>query len=362
MVLALAIWFVFWLRSGRSGSNNRMDSVKSQDSDRSLNMTSQIRVSQATQTNAAAPLTKEEALAKLAQEKLEGVRQHMEHDQIPLDFYGRVVDENGNGVEGATVKFSYTRFDLMQPQYLFLGNGQLSVTSDGQGNFAIRGVKGYGFIVDVRKNGYYGSTNNFQGSNIVLGGGPRVSTGQNSPMVFHLHKKSVPEPLLSWNESYILPRNGTPVFVDLLTSHTNSATPDLKIQAWTDDAHKDAEFRYAWRVRVEFINGGAVEQSEEFQYAAPEQGYQSYYERDYPQSRTNDWRNSTASSMFLRLRDGTLYAKLDFEMISGGDHFCMLRLLLNPSGSRNLEPDPQLLFGDLDSYNAFIAKRTGAAK
>ena len=49
-----------------------------------------------------------------------------------------------------------------------------------------------------------------------------------------------------------------------------------------------------------------------------------------------DWRNDIDLKLFFRLPDGH-FGRMAFSIIAGGQHFCMLDSLLNPTGSRNLE-------------------------
>jgi hypothetical protein len=294
---------------------------------------------------------------EIEKSKLATVRKVMEREQVPLNFYGHVIDENGVGVSGASVKVTYTHFDLTVPQYWFRETSSFTMQTDVQGFFTIKGLKGYGLSTDVSKDGYFASTNNFRGAEYVHPArGYEFTPDPSKPVVFRLRKKGVAEPVIQRSKYYLLPRNGSPVLIDLVTGGTNSPTPDLKVQAWTDDSHKDTQFRYDWRVRVEVINGGVVERTDEFQYAAPEQGYETSFEWLYPQSR-DDWRNKAETSLFAKLRNGEMYARLEFQMTATGDHFCTIKSFLNPTGSRNLEPDPKLLFPDMESYNRYVAKQ-----
>jgi hypothetical protein len=52
---------------------------------------------------------------------------------------------------------------------------------------------------------------------------------------------------------------------------------------------------------------------------------------------------------------------MDIQMETGNDWFRVI-VWLNPSGSRNLEPDPALLFRDMDAYNCYMAKQKQPAK
>jgi hypothetical protein len=283
----------------------------------------------------------------------ESVREDIKRSQIPLDFYGRVVDENGAGVAGAKISFSYIHFNPLLPFELFRGHGERAATSDSDGNFAIQGVKGYGFMIAVGKDGYDASAGNFQGANIVGGPDKPVKTDASSPTIFRLRKKGAAEPLIHLERSYRLARDGTPKQIDLLTGRTNSPTVDLKIQAWTDEQHKDKEFRYDFRVRIEVINGGILESEKEFDYVVPVTGYADSYELDSPASLGDRWDSQPARRFLLRLRNGQIYGRMIFKMIPEGDHFCRIETWLNPSGSRNLEPDPSLLFRDSESYNSY---------
>ena len=88
-------------------------------------------------------------------------------------------------------------------------------------------------------------------------------------------------------------------------------------------------------------NGGILQSSNELDFEAPLDGYQPEDEIDMPANREADWGDSAKRRCFLKLAAGN-YARISFEMIAGGDHFFEVESFLNPSGSRNLEYDPQL--------------------
>ena len=69
--------------------------------------------------------------------------------KMPINFYGRVLDEINQPVGGATVKFTWT--DLSPA-----GSSSAEVLSDGSGSFALTGKQGKRLVVDsVTKEGYY---------------------------------------------------------------------------------------------------------------------------------------------------------------------------------------------------------------
>jgi hypothetical protein len=282
----------------------------------------------------------------------------MEREQVPLDFYGRVVDEAKQGVAGAKVRVSASEFNLLKPEDMFLGAKKLTLETDSEGNFSVRGLRGYSLVIRVEKEGYFTSSRNPSGFNYVGDPKENFRSHPSHPVIFQLQKKGAVEALIhTRGKGYVIPRDGTPVFVDLFESKTNSAFADLKVQAWTDEGNKDKNYRYDWQVRIEVIDGGIQERIGEFAYLAPESGYATSYELNYPTSLGNAWSDDVAKSFFLQLRGGQTYGRLDFRMIAHGDHFCRLQAWLNPSGSRNLEPDPSLLFPNMDAYNRYLAKQ-----
>ena len=70
--------------------------------------------------------------------------------KTPISFYGKVIDEKGNPIEGADVKFS--AHDQTNPS---IQSSHYSCTSDKDGLFSVTGIHGAGLYVEVSKRGYY---------------------------------------------------------------------------------------------------------------------------------------------------------------------------------------------------------------
>lgn len=67
----------------------------------------------------------------------------------PIEFYGKVVDENEQPVSGATVVLGWTHFIMPAT------SDSTNVTSGADGTFQFRGVEGATLRVNVSKDGYY---------------------------------------------------------------------------------------------------------------------------------------------------------------------------------------------------------------
>ena len=250
--------------------------------------------------------------------------------QAPIDFYGKVVDETSNAVAGAKIGFHWVEIPTEE------GNRTATTESDAEGLFSLHGRRGPSLTVWFSKEGYY-SSHGGQISFNYASGPNIISPDPQNPVVFNLRKKGIPEPLVAINRSYRIPRDGTPVGIDLATGKTiTGGSGNLVVQCWTEDQGKRSGEKYNWRCVVTIPGGGIVATDEEFAFLAPETGYVNSTEINMPADRP-DWKNDVDLKFYYHLADGR-YGRMTFSMIAGGQHFCMIDSFLNPSGSRNLEP------------------------
>lgn len=246
----------------------------------------------------------------------------------PIEFYGKVVDENTNPVEGATIQFQWSG----RSDKIFTA----ATESDADGLFSLHGKHGRGLNVFVSKEGYYSSRRDKTGFLYSLG--PDIYSPEEwNPVIFHLYKKGVGESLINIKQNYHVPRDGTPLGINLTTGKAEmGGSGDLVVRCWTDDQGKPSSAKYDWHCIVTIPGGGLVLSDKEFAFLAPENGYVSTNEIAMPADRP-DWRNDVDVKFFYELPNGD-YGRMIFSMIAGGQHFCMIDSLLNPTGSRNLEP------------------------
>jgi len=75
----------------------------------------------------------------------------------PIMFYGQVLDQNGTGIPGVEVEFQIRYSDRVMLPYTYGRTERirrLTLLSDGNGDFQLTGISGYGFsITDFRLNG-----------------------------------------------------------------------------------------------------------------------------------------------------------------------------------------------------------------
>jgi hypothetical protein len=150
------------------------------------------------------------------------------------------------------------------------------------------------------------------------------------------------EPIIMIHRDVRILKDGTPIQMILATGKTYQVTNgDLQVEAWTHDEGipRNGNHPYDWRCKITVLGGGLQPRTGgEFDFTAPETGYQPSDEIDMPAS-TPQWRPSASRSYFLELGNGT-YARIDFKMLAEGDHFFSITSYFNPKpGHRNLEYD-----------------------
>jgi len=256
----------------------------------------------------------------------------------PITFYGKVVDTDGNPVADATASISMV--DTAGPGE---GHTKLIKKSNVQGLFSASG-HGLGLTVQVSKDGYYSIDQSVGDFAYVKGAGQlAVYNDPKAPAVFMLRKMGETEPLIMIHRDIIVPKDGTPTQMDLTTGHTYNVTHgDIMVQAWThnEGIPPNGNHPYDWKCKITVLRGGLQPRTGgEFDFIAPESGYQPSDEINMPASMAS-WSSSVSRSYFLQLGNGD-YTRIDFQMIAGGDHFFAITSYLNPvPGHRNLEFDP----------------------
>lgn len=264
----------------------------------------------------------------------------------PIEFYGRVVDQNGDPVPHADVGYTAAdKFNASGSNY----TGQ----TDAQGYFQITGISGAALGVAVRKAGYYfihnPSDRSLPTSTATFGYsmGPdsyrRVPPTKDKPAVFVLHKMGATEPLVHVGTRYYkVSKDGQPIDVNLETGREVPAGQgDVRFERWANDQKKNQRRHFDWRFRIAVPGGGLVERNGQFDFEAPEDGYEENVEIDMPASLGDKWRSTVDRSYFVKMRDGR-YARFNVTIQAAHDNPTFRSdAYLNPTpGSRNLEYDP----------------------
>ncbi len=260
---------------------------------------------------------------------------HLAAFLTPIAFWGKVVDEKGNPVQGATVKLGAND----NPNPMEEGTTYERIT-DVNGLFSITDARGISLSVEVSKEGYYSTEKSRGTANYVLKNNTDLLIPTaDAPAILALRKMGKTVPLIRVAPRPVrVPKNGSPIEVSLRTGQPGAADR-LKLECWTQDQNKDAQGQYNWRCRLSVPGGGLIERTDQWGFEAPVDGYQSVQEITMLQS-TEKWRKGVDKQYYAKL-PGDYYARFTFGLTTGGEHFFVIESYLNPtSGSRNLEYDP----------------------
>ena len=251
--------------------------------------------------------------------------------QAPIEFYGKVVDENTNPVADATASFHWMEAPTAD------GNRSTNTQSDSGGLFSLHGALGLTLAVSVGKEGYYSlrtDNDSFSYGSVAVG---HFSPDPQNPAIFHLRKKSQGVELLTSqngirpNVWVRIPKDGTPVHVDFFQKQA-SATGQLEISQnkppWQTATN--------WSFSLSIPDGGLIENQDEFQFQAPDTGYQPEIEYNFAKSEP-DWTTHVTKQFYIAFGQPRKYGWLRFES-DISQETVLVTYAINPTGSQNLEP------------------------
>lgn len=263
---------------------------------------------------------------------------------MPINFYGKVIDQHGDPVPDANVKL-YAN-DSMDDRR----SSEYTRYTDQAGRFSLTGARGLALGVGVSKPGYrtfppvYGKVTSSGSFDYGLSSGtPRgpYRSDKDTPTIFTLYKIGVVEPLVKIGEkNFRMNRDGTPLAISL---DQQKGSHEVILNFWSKDLERPSgQRKYDWRFEISVPNGGLIARKDAFVFEAPKDGYSPDDIVDMPMSLPdNKWRSSAERAYFIRFGDGT-FARVNLRMRPQGDHFVDWESIFNPKiGSRNLEDDPR---------------------
>jgi hypothetical protein len=252
----------------------------------------------------------------------------------PINFYGKVLDENNRPVSRVNIHFDWTGF-------LIHGRRTSDGFSDKSGSFSLTNQTGQQLNISVSKSGYYTLRRNWSSAMFQFSFGSAYKPDPHHPVLYYLHKKGIGANSLITSQYGIrndfwvkLPLDGTAVKVDLLGRKTGDGPLELS-QVKPDYAKWKTATNWSFSMKIP--DGGFIEESEEFPFHPPASGYRPVVAFDFEKGQTN-WAADFSKDYYIRFGVPPLYGHLHVETgISTGG--ARLTYTINPDGSRNLEPE-----------------------
>jgi hypothetical protein len=264
----------------------------------------------------------------------------------PIEFYGKVVDQHGNAVEGADVEFSVSDDPTL--------SGRRNVqhrTTDALGLFEITGIRGIAIYVSASKPGYYkvydnpgsvGQDASQRSFNYSKGKGPGLhQPDKSNAAVLVLHKSDNSEPLIHQpKEAWAVSNDGKPRRIPLSPKLPNGPH-SIFVECLLDEKQKNSKGHYPWKIKLSVPNGELALRKGRLEFEAPTEGYSPSVEYNMPTTPADArWSDIVIGSYFVHFHDGH-FGRFDFRFTAYRDSDIDFESHLNPKvGSRNLAADP----------------------
>ena len=249
--------------------------------------------------------------------------------KMPIEFFGRVVDQFGAPVAGATVDMQWS---------VVGGTDNRKMFSEADGTFSLSGVHGKGITVSISKEGYWYTRDSARSFEYAEFFDDRFHTPDKAhPVVFRLQKLMGAEPV------FVFPVNGrtTPDGPALwLNVEKGKFEPTGDFSFGVSLGDRKTRMGQEYTIVVQAWDGAVfAPTSEEFPFLAPEDGYKDaltvHQVADDPnyQLRKN-------VKFYAKLPGGRYaFVGMDVTLVPGGDVLLSGGVRYNQKWSKNLEFD-----------------------
>ena len=264
------------------------------------------------------------------------VRKSTEAANIPVAFYGMVVDQDSNPLQNVTVDLQVIEERVDSYPQHNQRRTPLQKQTDTEGRFEVigSGLKGrFVLVFMLTKDGY-----DREAPGAMYG---TQSTSFENPAVLTLWRTNSPREQLITGvvDSAVVP-DGRRYGVDLIKKAVNEgAEGDLVVCLKRPDVA--GWEKYDWSCELTANGGGLVEEtSAQPMIIAPETGYTNLF--TYRQeAANNDWTHGLYGKRFyIRLRNGQIYGRITVNVSSSPNRkvpaMLWVEYVINPSGSRIL--------------------------
>lgn len=282
----------------------------------------------------------------------EGLQGFLDSYKHPIALYGKVVDQFGEPVPGATVEI----FVAAKPYEEGTEGGDAVLTTDEEGRFSIVGLTGSSIGASAMKEGYLRipPLNSFSSSARLSytggdGTGDRHTTPSN-PIILKLLKIGTIDPMIHIDKKrWKLPLDGTPKMIAIDSEEGKGEHQiEFRLRSSTHIRElpgNDAYTPFDWSLEIRVPGGGFVWDESDARFEAPASGYKEKvlfkYSATMPRK---EWKRVQHGRYFVKFADG-FYGRIQFEINGGSDRkpLYMESWLSLKAGSRNLATENMII-------------------
>lgn len=267
----------------------------------------------------------------------------------PVVFYGKVVDQHGDGIEGVYVHLDTTRDAFLDSGYVESGIYEFFVKTDAGGLFSVQGFNAANISVKALEKTGYMSLKSEMIEASYFTGPVGLNIPIDKPQVFHMWKiEGEPISLVKRNFFKQLYNDGTPQSFRLGSNTQDFGT--LNVALSTDKASYSADGqRWNWSFTLEMTEGGIILTDDSLPCNAPESGYKSKVFLLIDANEPN-WKKEMQLTAYVVGGNPACYSRVIIEVnstirsnVNRSDRNKILNLEIhsftNPTGTRILPPE-----------------------
>lgn len=256
-----------------------------------------------------------------------------------IEFYGRLIDQQGKAVPDALVAAAVQINNGVR-----VGTDRFSVQSDERGNFTITGRRGKSLALGASKPGYVMvATNSYFIYSHLWAESERHKPNPNEPTILRMHRLLGAQPLGKIDSTLRTTYTDEPFFFDVFLNRFSTEKGDLRIVVNRSSGTLNKQSPGEWSVTLEPVAGGLIEsdiKTLRVTLEAPEAGYANLLVVSMKQD-DPAWFDNFRKAFFLKSRDGAAFSKFSFNFGINNkpdDEFSIqIRGVANLNGSRNWE-------------------------
>ncbi|MGO8681210.1 MAG: hypothetical protein ACLQUR_04590 [Limisphaerales bacterium] len=264
----------------------------------------------------------------------EQARQEIESANVPVEFYGKVIDQDSNTLSGVNIKAVVRHWIMADPVSMLAGSKEIPLeqTSGTDGRFELTGATGDGFdIVSFKKDGYQRESGK-RGFGAVGG-------SYDDPVIFKMWSDNIHEKLITGHKSFQIVPDGRPYFINL-TDDTISESGEGDLKVWIQYSNHVVHGQlYDWSAGIEVVNGGLLEEGiGSAMYEAPTDGYVPSFQLQQ-QIKGGQSGEIGERQFYLKLKNGQEYGQISIDLYAPWNQIpglVSVQYAINPSGSRVL--------------------------
>jgi len=261
----------------------------------------------------------------------------------PIDFWGKVIDAEGNPVEGASVKIIVSN----DASWSFDGgsNSNYTKNTDKNGLFKLLGKKGAALSASAMCEGYVEFIDPKTGRNlsrVKIGYSGKDTNLRNKrptklePTALVIRRKApVANIAHSSKKRVSISKTGEAQKINLKTP---KKTVEIEIRCWSSAPVPFTYDKYDWQAEMQIV-GAKLQEITEFEpVTAPVEGYEKIFKIEVSKDEEETWKasNIRQRDFWVQFDEGT-YAKARIEVKTGRKHEVDAEVWYNLDGTSNFE-------------------------